>query len=365
MTPQREFIDGAEAVARGAIGAGCNFFAGYPITPASGILMHMLAELPKTGGVGIQGEDEIASIGFCIGAALAGWKPMTASSGPGLALYAENIGVAIMVEVPLVIAIVQRLGPATGAATAGAQGDTQFIRWGTSGGYPIIALAPTDAAECYHLTQRAFALAQRYRAPVFLATDKEVVMTTDTIASERLSAPPPWLKPIPTDPLAPRLVPYGEAGSGLLRYNASSHDERGYITKDPGHLERLSDHLTRKIEDHRDELALTHADFQTGARTLVLSYGIAARSAREAIAAARAQGKLVSLLTVYSLWPIPEAEIAAALAEVDRVVVAELNRGQYRREVERVAAGRTEVVGVHRSDGQLIAPDDIARQVLS
>ncbi len=116
----REFIDGAEAIARGALDAGCDFFAGYPITPASGILGHMLRELPKVGGIGIQGEDEIASIGFCIGAALAGARPMTATSGPGLALYAENIGVAVMVEVPLVIVVVQRLGPrVTSSSSAG------------------------------------------------------------------------------------------------------------------------------------------------------------------------------------------------------------------------------------------------------
>jgi len=195
----REFIDGAEAIARGALDAGCDFFAGYPITPASGILMHMLRELPKVGGIGIQGEDEIASLGFCIGTALGGAKPMTATSGPGLALYAENIGVGIMVEVPLVIVVVQRLGPATGAATAGAQGDVQFIRWGTSGGYPIIALAPTDAAECYHLTRRAFDLAQRFRVPVFLATDKEVVMTTETVRADAFATAPADWPAVPRD----------------------------------------------------------------------------------------------------------------------------------------------------------------------
>ena len=153
----REFIDGNAAVVRGALAANCTFFAGYPITPASGILMTMMRELPARGGIAIQGEDEIASIGMCIGAAMAGARAMTASSGPGISLYSENIGLAMMAEVPLVIVDVQRLGPATGGATTVGQGDVQFVRWGTSGGYPIIALAPSTVAECYSLTIRAFA----------------------------------------------------------------------------------------------------------------------------------------------------------------------------------------------------------------
>src|SRR5512143_952437 len=177
----REFIDGAEAIARGALAAGCNFFAGYPITPATPILLRMLRELPKVGGVGIQGGDEMASLGKCIGAGMTGAKAMTATSGPGLSLYSENIGLAIMGEVPLVIVDVMRLGPATGGATTVSQGDVQFLRWVTSGGFPIIALCPTNAPECYTLTQRCFNLAEKYRTPVFLATDKETVMTQSAI----------------------------------------------------------------------------------------------------------------------------------------------------------------------------------------
>ena len=161
----REFIDGNTAIARGALAAGCDFFAGYPITPATPILLTMMRELPKINGVAVQGEDEIASLGFCIGAALAGRRAFTATSGPGISLYSENIGLAIMGEVPLVIVDVQRMGPATGGATTAAQGDVQFIRWGTSGGYPIIALCPSTVADCYTLTMYAFDLAERFRCP--------------------------------------------------------------------------------------------------------------------------------------------------------------------------------------------------------
>jgi 2-oxoglutarate ferredoxin oxidoreductase subunit alpha len=177
----REFINGNTAIVRGALAAGCDFFAGYPITPATSILLDMMRELPQAGGVAIQGEDEIASLGFCIGAAMTGRRVFTATSGPGISLYSENIGLAIMGEVPLVIVDVQRMGPATGGATTAAQGDVQFIRWCTSGGFPIVALCPATVADCYALTMRAFDLAERFRCPVFVLADKEVAMTMDTV----------------------------------------------------------------------------------------------------------------------------------------------------------------------------------------
>src|SRR5512139_3918908 len=177
----RELINGAQAIVRGAIDAGCDYFAGYPITPATEILLYMIRELPKLGGTAIQAEDEIASMGFCIGAAMTGKRVLTATSGPGISLYSENIGLAIMGEVPMVIVDVQRMGPATGGATTVGQGDVQFLRWGTSGGYPVIVLSPTNVAECYQLTCKAFDLAERFRIPVFLATDKETVSSNSTI----------------------------------------------------------------------------------------------------------------------------------------------------------------------------------------
>ena len=186
----REFTDGSAAIVRGALDAGCTFFAGYPITPASPILMQMMRGLPKVNAVAVMGEDEIASIGMCIGATVAGWRAMTATSRPGLSLYSENIGLAIIGEVPLVIVDVQRLGPATGGATTVGQGDVQFVRWGTAGGYPVIALAPSTVAECYSLTRRAFDLAERFRCPVFFLTDKELNMTTTTVEVDDYEKPP-------------------------------------------------------------------------------------------------------------------------------------------------------------------------------
>ncbi len=373
----REFIDGAEAISRGAIDAGCNFFAGYPITPATPILLNMLRELPKIGGVGIQAEDEIGSISMAIGAAMTGAKALTASSGPGLSLYSENIGLAIMGEVPLVIVDVMRLGPATGGATTVSQGDVQFLRWGTSGGYPIIALCPTNLAECYTLTMLAFNLAERFRTPVFLATDKEMVITQATVETDgfkplpvenRVRAPSkdsylPYSIKESSD--VPEFVPLGDPDH-LMRMTTSTHDERGMLTKKTDKVDRLNRHLYDKIEEHRADLEFVQYDPQEGADTLIVSFGITARSVQEGVRQARAQGKQVSQMTVHSLWPVPERALCQALCEHARVVVPELNHGQYRLEIERLAAQldpRLRVVGLNRVDGELITPEQIIQAI--
>lgn len=365
----REFITGADAIARAALDSGCTFFAGYPITPATPILLHLIEELPKTGGVAIQAEDEIAAIGFCVGAAMAGARAMTATSGPGVSLYSETVGLAIMGEVPLVIVDVQRMGPATGGATTVAQGDIQFLRWGTSGGYPLIVLAPTDIADCYNLTRRAFDLAERFRVPVFLATDKETVASSATVALDAyqnipvreraLAASGNGFTPYRYDPVdgVPPMAHFH--GPHIVRFTGSSHDERGYLSKKPRDVGALNRHLAAKIDDRAGEIALVEADLQDGAETLIISYGITALSAAEAVRKCRASGRRISRLTLRTLWPVPEAAIERALDGVRRVIVPELNLGQYRREIERVACGRVEIAGVNRVDGELIAPDAI------
>ncbi len=358
----REYVDGATAIVRGALAAGCDFFAGYPITPASGILMAMMRDLPRRGGVAIQGEDEIASIGMCIGAAMSGARVMTATSGPGISLYSENIGLAVMGEVPIVIADVQRMGPATGGATTVSQGDVQFVRWGTSGGYPIIAVSPTDVEDAYRLTVRAFDLAERFRCPVFLLTDKEVVMTPATVdvgafAAAPLERPatsgagPPYSYTPAGD--VPPLHPLGRGEA--VRFTGSTHDENAFITKHAPTVEALNRHLTAKIDDHVDEITMVSHEASPGATTLVLGYGVTAGAVRRAVASS--DGPLAGLV-VRSLWPVPEAAIATALVGITRIIVPELNLGLYRREIERLAGDR-EVVGINRIDGDLISPQQI------
>lgn len=386
----REFIDGATAVARGAMDAGCTFFAGYPISPATPILLQMIRELPKAGGVAIQAEDEIASVSMCVAAAMTGARAFTATSGPGISLYSENIGLAIMGEVPLVIVDVQRMGPATGGATTPAQGDVQFVRWGTSGGYPIIALAPGSVPECYSLTRRAFDLAEQFRCPVFLLTDKELFQALATVEVNSYERPPVRerviVSPLPTETpgLRPEetFVPYRIASSDAIpdyapiggphitRFTGSTHDEHGFLTKDPAKVGRLNEHLRRKIEDHRDELEFTKLDSQTDATTLLISYGITSRAMAEAVRIARQDGHAVSALAVQSLWPAPEYALLSTVwseqgeSDIRRIVVAELNHGDFRREVERVVYGYAarrgclapEIIGIHRVDGELITP---------
>jgi 2-oxoglutarate ferredoxin oxidoreductase subunit alpha len=368
----REFLDGNTAIARGALAAGCDFFAGYPITPATPILLAMMHDLPLVGGVAIQGEDEIASLGFCIGAALSGRRAFTATSGPGISLYSENIGLAIMGEVPLVIVDVQRMGPATGGATTAAQGDVQFVRWCTSGGYPIIALCPATVADCFTLTMRAFDLAECFRCPVFVLTDKEVASTMDTVDTGALAPIPIRERAIasgecafaPCDyPSAQENVPMSPfGGPHLLRFTTSTHDEHGYLTKDPAKVGRLNDHLIQKIEAFRDDVELVRADLEEGADVLLVSYGITARAVEEAVRAARGQGKLVSSLTLLSLWPLPESALRRAMRGARRVVVAELNDGQLLSEIACLNGHGAEVRGANRLDGELVTPQQILQE---
>ncbi len=368
-----EFLEGNDAVVRGALDAGCRFFAGYPITPATSILTGMMRAMPEAGGVAVQCEDEIASIGMCIGASMTGQKVLTATSGPGMSLYSENIGLAITGETPLVIVNVQRQGPATGSATKGADGDILFMRWGTSGGLPLIVLSPESVHECYTLTRAAFDLAERYRVPVILASQKEVGLTRERVDLDEARAAMPPSRPrdaAPTDrPYVPHafeqpddvapLSPIG--GPHLLRYTTSMHDERAWLTGDPAVISRMMEHLRRKIDDHADEIALFDHDPDVGAKNLVVSYGITARSAREAVARVRAAGGRVSLLVLKTLFPVPEAAIRAALIGIERVVVPEMNLGQYAREVQLFADGR-EVRSVTRMDTELVSPDDVIRE---
>ncbi len=373
----RELTDGATAIARGALDAGCTFFAGYPITPATPILLHMVRELPKVGGIALEAEDEISAIGLCIGAAAAGARAMTATSGPGISLYSENLGMAIMMELPLVIVDVQRLGPATGGATTPAQGDVQFVRWGTSAGVPVPVLCPSNVAECYTLTQEAFAVAEGLRTPVILLTDKAMVLGLTTVEVDDYRKVPVPSRPL-ADPQDPAFTPYRfdppEAvplfaplgGERITRFTTSTHDERGFLTKDPETVRALNEHLRRKVEARARQLERVRADLDPEARTLIVAYGTPALAAEEAAERLRAQGTRVSLLILQTLWPVPEAALARALAGAERVVVPEMNYGLYAREVERVAlrTGRSvKVEALAKVDGTLISPAEIADAV--
>jgi 2-oxoglutarate ferredoxin oxidoreductase subunit alpha len=366
-------MEGNEAIARGAVAAGCRFFAGYPITPATTILNHMLAMLPPIGGVCIQGEDEIASIGFCLGASMAGAKVMTATSGPGISLYSEQISFAIGSEIPIVIVDIQRLGPSTGSATRGADGDVQFLQWGSSGGLPVIVLAPADVKDCYTLTVHAFNLAERFRCPVFVASNKEIAMTRESLDLERLPAPAPVdrVAPPPGQPFLPFQASGAERVPGFLpiggktpvRQTSSTHGPDGFITTDPAEITRVLARMQSKIDAAADQLAMADHYPAAGADTLILTYGVTSRAAGAAVRELQRRGKPASLLVLKTLWPVPEAAVRRAAAGVPRVLVVEMNLGQYVREIERLLPGQA-VGFCGQMDGRLIAPETIVEAVI-
>ncbi len=364
----RQLLQGDQACAEGAIAAGCTFFAGYPITPATEIAEVMSYRLPQIGGTFIQMEDEIGSMAAVIGASVGGAKAMTATSGPGFSLMQENIGYAAMTEIPCVIVDVQRLGPSTGRPTSPSQGDVMQARWGTHGDHPIIALCPSSVLETFELTIKAFNLAERYRTPVILLMDEVIghmregvelpdYGTVERVERERTGVPPEWYKPFENFPAdVPPLIPFGEG----YRYHITGlhHDERGYPTNRPDEVVLWTERVFRKIDRSLSDILLYDQDGIADADTLVIAYGIAARSARHAVEMARQRGRRVGFLKLKTLWPFPEEVIEQATERIHRVIVPEMNRGQLALEVERVA-GRRKVRRVNRADGEVIKPEEI------
>ena len=365
-------LEGNEAIAHGAILAGCRFFAGYPITPANTVFSSMVRLLPPIGGVCLQGEDEIASMGFCLGASMAGMKAMTATSGPGISLYSEQISFAVASEIPIVIIDVQRLGPSTGSATRGADGDIQFLQWGNSGGLPVVVLAPVDVRDCVLLTMHAFNLSEEYRCPVFVASNKEVGMTKESVDLDKLekpltverAAPPPgeaYLPyAVPPGGIVPYSLPIGDRN--LVRHCSSTHGPDGQITTDVEEIGRTMNRLRDKLNTAVDRFSFheifTHAD----ARTLVITYGVTARAAKDLFLERLRGGKPFSLLVLKTLWPVPENLIRKVAKNHDQVVVPEMNMGQYVREIERILPGMR-VDGFGQMDGRLITPQQIGEVI--
>jgi 2-oxoglutarate ferredoxin oxidoreductase subunit alpha len=364
-----QLIQGNHASALGALAAGCRFFAGYPITPSSEIAEFMARELPKVGGRFIQMEDEIASLAAVIGASVGGLKSMTATSGPGFSLMQENIGYAVMAEIPCVIINVMRAGPSTGLPTSPAQGDIMQARWGTHGDHPIIALAPATVREAFELTVAAFNFAERYRTPVIVLMDEVVghmrervdlpVLEPEEIVNREMpTVPPEWYEPFGCPPSdVPPLAPFGEG----YRYHITGlfHDARGFPTSRLDEIQPWLDRVFRKLDRHLEEICMWEQDGLEDARVLIVAYGSTARSARQAVKIARARyGRKVGLLRLKTLWPFPEAIVEQAAEDVQRVIVAEMNLGQIALEVERIV-GRAKVLRVGRADGQIVSPDQL------
>jgi 2-oxoglutarate ferredoxin oxidoreductase subunit alpha len=350
-------MQGNEACAEGAIAAGCTFFAGYPITPATEIAEALACRLPQVGGFFLQMEDEIASIAAVIGASVGGAKAMTATSGPGFSLMQENIGYAAMTEIPCVIVDVQRMGPSTGCPTRTSQGDVMQARWGSHGDYPIIALSPSSVRETFDLTIQAFNFAERYRTPVILLMEEIIGHMRERVKRLKTTVPPDWYKPYENYPLdVPPLVPFGEG----YRYHITGlyHDERGYPTERPDEIRPWLRRLQLKIERSLSDILLYEEDLAEDAEALVVAYGSVARTARHAIEMARQRGCRASFLKLKTIWPFAEEVVEHAAARVDHVVVPEMNLGQLALGIER-AVGRHKVHRVTKADGTMIRPNEI------
>ena len=367
------YLDGDYALAEGALAAGCRFFAGYPITPSTETAERFSERIPKVGGVFIQMEDELASIAALIGAAWGGKKVMTVTSGPGFSLMMENLGLACMQEVPLVIANVQRGGPSTGLPTLTGQQDIMQARWGSHGDYEVISLSPDSPQECFDLAIEAFNLSEIYRVPVLIMTDECVGHMHEKVvippADEIEVVDRKWYKG-PKDKYLPYKldkdgIPFMvKAGDGYRFHTTGlTRDERGYPVINAECQDIVVRHLVDKINDNAEKIIKIEEDSIDNAEVVVISYGITSRVAVRAVQMARKSGIKVGTIRLITIWPFAEKRIRELAGKIKAFVVPEINYGQISLEVERCAAGQTPVVKVSHMGGWVHDPNDILKAI--
>ena len=380
---RRLTMGGNEAIAKAALEAGARFFGGYPITPSTEVLEYSASRIFGHGGSYLQMEDEIAGIASAIGASLGGVKAFTATSGPGFSLKQENLGYACLVEIPLVVINVMRGGPSTGGPTDAGQSDVMQARWGTHGDHPIVVICPHTVQECWEETVRAFNIAEKYRTPVIILPDAKVSQMKEPLLLPPLAevpvvnrarpagAPEDYEAFAPTASGVPFLAPFGEGYRS--HFTGLYHNRKGLPTKDARLVDQLLRRIQAKLEtpEARRDILKTEEFFCDDAEVLVVAYGITARAAKDAVVQARAEGIKAGLLRPVTLWPADEETAIKHLAKAKKVIVAELNLGQYSLEIERLAYQTARrfnkvpppVVGVHRVDTRLIAPRDIYQEI--
>ncbi len=365
----KHFMHGDHACAEGAIAAGCRFFAGYPITPSTEVAERLARRLPEVDGTFIQMEDELGSIAAIIGASAAGVRSMTATSGPGLSLMMENLGLAVMMEVPCVLVDIQRGSPSTGLPTMAGQSDVMQARWGSHGDYRVIAYAPWSPQETFDLTVLSFNMADRYRVPVLLMADEVTGHMIERVEIPDADRIPRWERKrpqhppngsfLPFKPDASDLVPpMAHAGEGYrVHFTGLTHDERGYPAMSADEHQRLVSRLIDKIQCNADDIIRTEEYYLDDAQIVVISFGCTARSARRAVQEARHLGISAGMLRLISLWPFPEGIVKQLAKTADSFIVAEMNLGQMSREVERLV--QQPVSGVFHAGGAMIPPQPI------
>ena len=366
------FIQGNEACARGAIKAGCRFFAGYPITPSTEVAEDLALLLPKYGGSFVQMEDEIAAVGAIIGASWSGLKAMTSTSGPGFSLMQESIGYGQITETPLVIVNVQRGSPSTGQPTMAAQGDMMQARWGSHGDYEPIALSPSSVQECFDFTVKAFNLAEKYRVPVIILADeiighmREKITIPDKVEITKRKMPeeePEDFLPFKagengTSPM----VPFGEGYN--IHVTGLTHDEQGYpdASSPKAHL-KLVKRLCDKVLNNREAIVSVEEKFCDDAEIILISYGAPFRSVSSVIEKGRSEGIKVGSLKINTPWPFPESQVLKAAEQANDLVVVEMNLGQMFYEVERVAKAKANVHILGKIGGELHKPEEILSKI--
>jgi len=370
-TERVRFMQGNEAILEGALAAGARFFGGYPITPSSEIAERAARRLPALGGVYMQMEDELASMAAVIGASAAGGKSFTATSGPGFSLMQENLGVAVMAEIPCVVINVQRSGPSTGLATKPAQADVMQARWGTHGDHAAIALCPGSVQECFELTVRAFNLAEEFRHPVILLTDeivghmREGVCLPEPGDLEVVTRRDPGVPPgefraysAGPDGIPVALPPFGSPY--IYHVNSSMHDETGFPNSDPRNAERTIKRLHDKVVRNAERIHDVVLWGSPEADVLVVTYGGTTRAALQVALDGPVHGHSVAVLQLRSLWPFPDEPLRVALKRRPTAVVAEMNLGQMIGEARRVLGPDYPCHSFTKSNGQPIMPGELA-----
>jgi 2-oxoglutarate/2-oxoacid ferredoxin oxidoreductase subunit alpha len=364
------FIVGDHAFAEGALAAGCDFFAGYPITPSTEIAERLSRRLPAVGAIFIQMEDELGSMAALVGASLAGARAMTATSGPGFSLMQENIGLAVMMEAPCVVVNIQRGGPSTGLPTLVGQADMMQAKWGSHGDYEIVAYCPSSPQEAFDYVIKAFNTADRWRIPVFVMGDELIGHMTERLVIPPAEQIPRVERKLPRhkpgdDSFLPFLAededlvpPIVHAGEGYrVNYDSLTHDEKGYPATLAEPHDRLVRRLVNKIRLHADQIMEYEEVLLDDAQVVVIAYGSTARSARRAVLTAREEGIRAGLLRLITVWPFPEDKVRKLSEQAVAFIVPEVNLGQMSRETERFTS--LPVIGVNHAGGVMMAPDPI------
>jgi len=368
-----KLLQGNEACVEGALLSGVKFFAGYPITPSSEIAEGMSKKLPKIGGKFIQMEDEIASMAAVIGASIAGLKSLTATSGPGMCLKQENLGFAIINEIPCVVVNAQRGGPSTGLPTKPSQGDMMQARWGTHGDHPTIALAPSTVNEILTLTIKAFNFSEKYRIPVILLLDEVIAHMREKVEIpapediEVINRKKPTVPPeeyLPFKPDEDGVPPMANFGQGY-RYHITGlvHNYKGLPTSDSQEIDAFIRRLHDKIQKNIKDIIINEKYFLEDAKIALIAYGSVARAAERTVKLAREEGLKVGLLKLLTIWPFCFEEVNKLARQVDLIIVPEMNLGQMVLEVERASRGKCRVVPYGRVDGELINPIEILGKI--